>query len=121
MVVAVALVGVVQAPVDQVVDMASVRHLLVAAAGLVDVAAAVMGGVAALRVQLVDAEAVLVYVVAVRMVQVAVMEKVDVAIVDHLRVAAARSVDVLMGVVDMGFVAHGRDGTPPAPPAPSRW
>ena len=121
MVVAVALVGVVQATVDQVVHVVAVGHLVVAAALAVDVGAAVMRSVAAVRVELVDRQPVLVDVIAVRMVEVPVVEEVDVAVVDNLRVAAAGSVDVLVGVVDVALVAHFRDGTPPGRPAPSRW
>ena len=121
MVVAVALVGVVQATVDQVVHVVAVGHLVVAAALAVDVGATVMRSVAAVRVELVDRQPVLVDVIAVRMVEVPVVEEVDVAVVDNLRVAAAGSVDVLVGVVDVALVAHIRDGTPPGRPAPSRW
>ena len=121
MVVAVALVGVVQATVDQIVHVVAMGHLVVAAALAVDVGAAVMRSVAAVRVELVDRQPVLVDVIAVRMVEVPVVEEVDVAVVDDLRVAAAGAVDVLVGVVDVALVAHVRDGTPLGRPAPSRW
>ena len=121
MVVAVALVGVVQATVDQVVHVVAVGHFVVAAALAVDVGAAVVRSVAAVGVELVDRQPVLVDVIAVRVVEVPVVEEVDMAVVDDLRVAAAGSVDVLVGVVDVTFLAHVRHGTPPARPAPSRW
>lgn len=121
MVVAVALVRVVQAPLDQVVDVVAVGDGVVAAALAVDVVSAVEGLVAAVRMLGIDGEDVLVEVVAVGVVQVTVVEEVDVAVVDDLRVAAAGAVDVLVGVVDVTFLAHVRHGTPPARPAPSRW
>lgn len=121
MVVAVALVGVMQATIDQVVHVVAVGHLVVAAAFAVDVGAAVMRSVAAVGVELVDRQPVLVDVVAVGMVEVAVVEEVDVAVVDDLCVATAGAVDVLVGVVDVAFLAHFRDGTPPGRPTPSRW
>jgi len=120
-VVAVALVGVVQATVDQVVHVVAVGHFVVAAALAVDVGAAVVRSVATVGVELVDREPVLVDVVAVGVVEVAVVEEVDVAVVDDLRVAASGAVDVLVGVVDVTFLAHVRHGTPPGRPAPSRW
>ena len=121
MVVAVALVRVVQATIDQEVDVVAVRHGIVAAALAVEVAAAMVGCVAAVRVQLVHGQPVFVDVVAVGVVQVAVVEEVDVAVVDDLRMAAPGPVDVLVGAVNVAFGAHGRHGTPPAHTAPSRW
>jgi hypothetical protein len=120
-VVAVALVGVVEAPIDQVVHMVAVGNLVVAAALAVDVGAAVMRGVAAIRVELVDRQPVLVDVVAVGVVEVAVVEKVDVAVVDDLRVAAARPVYMLVRIVNVALLAHVPNGKPPGRPAPSRW
>ena len=121
MVVAVTIVRVVQAAVDQVVDVVAVRHGVVAAALAVEVTATVVSSVAAVRVQLVDGKPVLVYVVAVRVVQVAVVEEVDVPVVDDLRMAAPGPVDVVVGVVHVTCVAHGRDRTPPARLVPSSW
>ncbi len=73
MVVAVAVVLVVQMPVDEVVDVVAVRDRLVAAVRPVDVVGGVAGGrmarTAGVRVALVDAEDVIVHVVAVRMAQ----------------------------------------------------
>ncbi len=121
MVVAVALVRVVQAPVDEVVDVVPVGHGVVSAAFAMDVLAALMGGIAAVRVEFVHRQLVLVDVVAVGVVQVAVVKEVDMPVVHDLRVAAAGAVDVVVGVVDVACVAHVRDGTPPERQAPSRW
>jgi hypothetical protein len=120
-VVAVALVRMVEASFDEVVDVVSVGDGVVATALAVNVRPALVGGVAALGVELVDRQRVLVDVIAMRVVEVAVVEEVDVPVVDDLRVPASGAVDVLVGVVGVCACVHGRDGTPPGPAAPSRW
>lgn len=103
MVVAVAVVGVVQMTVDQVVDVVTVRDGFVPAAFTVPVARRVgpagVVGRAVGRVAAADAQAVLVHVVRVRMVEVPVVQVVDVAVVPKGEVAAAISVDVGVAVV----------------------
>ena len=88
MVVAVALVLVVQVTVDEVVGVVAVGDRLVPAAGTVHVAGVVAGarvaGVAVIRVGRVDREHVVVNVVAVWVVQVPVVEEVDVPLVDEI-------------------------------------
>ena len=104
-VVAVAVVDVVQAAVDQVVHVVAVRHGFVAAAFAVNMAGTGLHGVAAVGVGGVYIEAVFVVVAVVFVVQVAVVDVVDVVAVFDGGVAAAFAVDVL--VVGMGMaVAH---------------
>ena len=105
-VVAVVAVLVVQAAVDDVVDMVTVRHGFVAAACAVDVAAAGGDGVAAVGVGIVYFEDVLVVVAVVFVVQVAVVQVVDVIAVADGGVAAARAVDMVVVFVGL-TVAHG--------------
>jgi hypothetical protein len=99
-VVAVALVRAVQAPVDEVVDVPPVGDRLVAAvrpvpmAGVVSRVPVVPG--AAVGVLLVDRDHVVVDVVAVRMVQMTVVQEVQVRLVDDRGMPAARAVDVLV-------------------------
>ena len=104
-VVAVAVVDVVQAAVDQVVHVVAVRHGFVAAACAVDVAAAGVYGVAAVGVGFAHFDDVFVVVAVVLVVQMAVVQVVGVAVVADGGVAAACAVD--MGVVFVGVaVAH---------------
>ncbi len=99
MVVAVAVVLVMQVTVDEVVDVVAVRDRLVTAAGPMDVVGGVararVARAAGVRMAFVDAEDVVVHVVAVRVAQVPVLDEVDVALVDDGDMAAARTVDVL--------------------------
>jgi hypothetical protein len=105
-VVAVAVVLMVQMPVDQVVDVVAMRDRLVTAVRPVDVVGGMAGArvarAAAVRMALVDAEDVIVQVIAVRVTQTPVLDEVDVSLVDDGDVAAAGAVDVL------GAVAAGR-------------
>jgi hypothetical protein len=94
-------VRVVEAALDEVIGVFSVRHRLVAAVGTVHVLAAVMRAIAGVRELLVNGKRMLVYVVTVRLVQVAVMDEVNVAVVDDRRVAAAGAVDVVVIFVRM--------------------
>ncbi len=100
MVVAVAVVLVVQVTVDEIVDVVAVRDRVVSAARAVDVIGGVAGawvaGAAAVRVALIDRDHVVVDVVTVRVVQVPVVDEVDVALVDDGGVSAARAVNVLV-------------------------
>ena len=106
MVVAVPVVLVVQMPVDEVVDVVAVGDRLVPAVRAVHVVGRVAGagmpGAAAVGVALVDAEDVIVHVIAVRMAQAPVLDEVDVPLVDDGDVAAAGAVDVV------GLARHAR-------------
>jgi hypothetical protein len=99
-VVAVAVVLMVQVVADEVVEVIAVRDRLVPAAGAVDVAGVVAGaGVAAgagVRVLGVHRDDVVVHVPAVGVVQVAVVEEVEVALVHDRLVPAAGPVHVLV-------------------------
>ena len=106
-VVAVAVVRVMQVAVHEIVNVIAVRHGLVTAAGAVDVsrcvaAAAVVGG-AGIGVGGADGDAVFIHMVVVRMVQMAVVQIVDVAVMPDGGVAATRAVPVrVVGVVRLG-------------------
>jgi hypothetical protein len=88
-----AVVGSVQPPLDQVVDVITVRHGVVPAIRAVGVL-----GFAADRIRvvpgmlLIDRDHVLVDVLLMWVVQMAVMKVVDVIVVTNGRVAATRSV-----------------------------
>ena len=98
-VVAVALVGVVQVAVDEVVDVIAVRHRLVAAARAVHVAAVVAGGRLGVSVGVLSRHLVrvLLDLGAVLVLQVALVQVVDVVTMLDGGVAAAGA--VLVGVV----------------------
>jgi hypothetical protein len=100
-VVAVVAVGMVQAAVDQVIDMVAVRHFFVAAT-LVLAVTRRRGTM--VRVRRVHGQSVFVIMVIVRGVQTAIVQVIDVAVMLDARVAAVLAVDVLMISVD--FVAH---------------
>ncbi|GAB3741084.1 hypothetical protein GCM10028794_26440 [Silanimonas algicola] len=110
MVVAMPPMRMVQVTVDKVVDMVAMRHGLMAAAGAMHMVggmpAAGMASGAGRGVLRIDADRMLIDVVAVHMVQVAVVQVVHVAVVLDRRVAAARAVDV--GMVRVGGAGHGR-------------
>ena len=111
MVIAVVAVGVMQAAIDDVVDVIAVGYGFVAATGTVDMAGlmafAGLAGGAAVGVGLVDGQGVLVNVVTVWVVQVAVMHIVHVIAVADGRVAAAGAMGVIMVfVVGQFAVAH---------------
>jgi hypothetical protein len=123
-VVAVVLVRAVQAPVDEIVDVLTVRDRFVAAArsmpmaGVVPRVPVVPG--TAVGVPLVDRDHVVVDVVAVRMMQMTVVQEVQVRLVDDRGMPAARPVDVLVPtLVDvMVGCAHVPNGTRDAGAAP---
>lgn len=107
MVVAVAVVRVVQATVDEIVDVIAVWNGLVAAAGAMDVTGANGVRRAAHRVGGVDRNRVLVDVITVHVMQMTVMQIIDVALMAHSRVSASRTMLVRMvGVVLFGTSRH---------------
>jgi hypothetical protein len=108
-VVAVIVMGVVEAAVDEVVAVVAVRYGVVPAPGTVCVPVLVAArGVRVLReVVSSDREPVLVDVVFVRVVETAVVQVVDVALMAHGHMAAARPVVVVVIRVDGMVIAHG--------------
>ena len=112
MVVAVVLVRVVQAPVDEVVSVIVVRDGLVPAAGTVDVTGGIVVGGVSVPVGMlaVDCDGVLVDVVVVRTVEVPVVQVVDVPVVSHGGVATAGTMLMVVLLVDRMF-GHVQDGT----------
>jgi hypothetical protein len=116
-IVAVALVRVVEVAVDEEVDMVAVRNHLVPAPGTVlvgrVVAGAVVIGGAIGGVHTANLNRVLVDMVAVGVVQVAVVQVVDVARVHDGGVSALRPVSVVVTLVHL--VSFHRDRSPSAP------
>ena len=104
MVVAVVSVLVMQAAVDDVVDVIAVRYGFMAATFAVNVAVAGVNRMATVRIGFIDAQGVLVVVAVVFMVQVAVVQIIDVAFVLDGSVAAVCAVNVVMMFV--GFTGH---------------
>lgn len=108
MVIAVALVLVVQMAVHQVINVVAVGHRLVAAAGAVAmvsaVASACVAAGALVRIAFGHGNDVLVHVVAVGVVQVAVVQVIRMALVANGLVAAAGAVPVV--VVGVLITAH---------------
>jgi hypothetical protein len=132
MVVAVALVRVVEPPVDQIVDMVAVRYRRMAAVGPVHVAGWVAAGLrhrsAAVGMVGIDGDHMLVDVPAVRVVEMAVVEVVDVALVPHLRVSTVGPMLMIVVVVPLAVASAHRARSlfrgaaaagAPAIPAPS--
>jgi len=103
-VVAVAVVGVMEVALDQVIDVIPVRHARVSAAGAVDVVGGVAGAAmvrrALRRVGRVDGDRVFIDVIAVDVVQVSIVEIVDVAGVLDRDVAAVGTVHMVVALVD---------------------
>jgi len=95
-----ALMRVVQMPIHEIIDMAAVRHSLVAAAGSVNVPGFVpparVAGRAGIRVLRGYVQSALVHMIAVHRVQAAVVKVVDVISVADGGVAAPLAVDVHM-------------------------
>jgi hypothetical protein len=108
-IVAVTTVGMVEVAVDEIVDVVSMGHGIVPAAGPVGVArvvgAAGVGRGARAGVGAVHRDGALVDVPVVGVVQVAVVQVVDVVAVFHRLVAAARAVGVVVGLVGL-MLAH---------------
>jgi hypothetical protein len=94
---------VMQAPVDQIVDVVAVRHRFVSAAGAVHVTRLVVGaavlGIAAVGVAVGDLDHVLVDVICMQVVKVPVVQVVDVVAVLDGDMAAPGT--MLVGVVVM--------------------
>src|SRR5258708_1573195 len=104
-------VRMMQVPVHQIVNVVAMRDRLVPATGAMLVgalylrrAAGWIGGV--------DADGMLVDVIAMHVVQMAVMQIVDVAVMADRDVAAIRA--VLMGVVRMGLLGASRHWVSPS-------
>ena len=100
MVVAVAVVGMVEVAVDEVVDVIPMRHRRVAAAGAMHMTWRMPGTPvrrgAVSGVVLVHIDDMLVDVILVGVVEVAVVEVVDVIVVLDRQMSAVRSVDMRM-------------------------
>jgi hypothetical protein len=106
-VVAVITVRVVQAAVDNVVDMVAVRHRLVPTAWTMDVDFVVLDRLTTLGVLCVYFKTVLIVVIAVFMVHVSVMQVVGVIAVLDLGMTAVRAVLVVVMRMDLAFfISH---------------
>ena len=95
---------VMQAAVDDVVDVIAVRYGFMAATFAVNVAVAGVNRMAAVRVGFIDVQGMLVVVAVLFMVQVAVVQIIDVTFVFDGSVAAVCAVNVVMMFV--GFTGH---------------
>jgi hypothetical protein len=104
MIVAMVAMRMVQAAIDEVIDVVAVRHRLVAAAGTVLVAFAADFRGAANGVVGSDRDDVLVDVIAVREFEVTVVEIVDVVAMADRHMAAVRA--MLMGLAGVGGTGH---------------
>ena len=104
MIVAVVAVLMMQAAVDDVVDVITVRYGFMAATFAVNVAVAGVNRMAAVRVGFIDTQGMLIIVAVVFMVQVAVVQIIDVAFMLDGSVAAVCAVNVVMMFV--GFTGH---------------
>jgi len=112
-IVAVAVVDMVQAAVYQVVDVVAVGHGFMAAIRAVNVVGGVAGTLAMgalVGIGGADVDDVLIHVIAMHVVQVAVMEIVDVPVMLDGGVTAIRPMLVaVIGVMLVGAGAHGAD------------
>ena len=108
-IVAVIAVGMMEVPVDQVIDVVAVRNCRVAAVGTVLVPlvvfAASMLGRACGRIGRADGQLVFFNLPAIHMVQVPIMQVINMVVVQDPRVSAVRSVLVLVSFVMSG---HGQ-------------
>ena len=97
-------------PVHEIVDMVSVRYLLVTTVGSVNVAGFVCAAIVFRRAPVgvfrSSRDLVVVHMVVVRVVQMPIVKIVGMAIVLHSGVAASCSVDVLMVLVFGTVVGH---------------
>ena len=93
-----------QAAVDDVVDVITVRYGFMAATFAVNVAVAGVNRMAAVRIGFIDTQSMLVVVAVVLMVQVPVVQIIDVAFMFDGSVAAVCAVNVVMMFV--GFTGH---------------
>jgi hypothetical protein len=111
-IIAVAIMRVMQVAFDQIIGVVAVRHRFVAAAGTVHMAGhmagAAMIGRAIFRIGRGDLDHVFVDVIAVCMVQMSVMQVVHVIAVAYGGMAAPRLVPVrVIGVPRLGAIGHG--------------
>jgi hypothetical protein len=100
-VVAVVAVRMMQAAIDQVIEMIAVRHLFVSATLVLALARRRRTVVRVCRAY---RQNVLIIMAFVCRVQTAIVQKIDVAVMPNARMPAVLAVDVLVMVVD--FVAH---------------
>lgn len=105
MIVAVAIVHMMQPAIDQKIDMIAMRHRLVPATGTVDMATCRRRD-AAIRVGDADGDHMFIDMIAVHMVQMAVVQIINMAIMLHGGVAAAGT--MLVGVIGVGVAGHGQ-------------
>jgi hypothetical protein len=106
-IVAMIAMGMMQMPVHQIVDVVAMRDRLVPTARAVLVGALYFRRAAG-RIARVDADDMLIHVVAMHVMQMAVMQIVDVAVMAHRDVTAVRA--VLMRVVGMVLLAASGHG-----------
>ena len=103
MIVAVAIVGMMQMAVYQVIRVIAVRNPLVTALGTMNMiglmSGAIVLGRAAIRIIAAGRDLVIVGVVGVRVVHVAIVKIVSVSVVTHRRMPAIRTVRVSMSFV----------------------
>ncbi len=108
MIVAMFVVLAVNVPLDDVVDMTLMRNRDVFATDAVLVLRLV--GIAAMtrvaRLQIARAELVFVEVIAVRVMQMAIVRVIDVIVVPDGHVAACRTVNVFVEIVNVFFCVH---------------
>jgi hypothetical protein len=104
-IVAMACVHMVQAAIDQIIDMIAVRHRFMAAAGAVDMGAGRRRG-AAIGIGGRNRDHMFINMIAMRVMQVAIMQIIDMAIMVHGGVAAAWPMH--MGMAGVGVVAGHR-------------
>ena len=100
------IVHMVQVAIDQIIDMITVRHRFVAAAGAVHMAACQIGN-AAIGIGRGYGHHMFIDMIAVRVMQMAIMQIIDMAIMAHGGVAAARPMH--MGMAGVGVGAAHRD------------
>jgi hypothetical protein len=116
MVIAMAIMRVMQVIADEIVDVVSVGHGFMTAARPVDVirsmSATMMVGRAARGIVGADFQHVLIHMIAVHMMQMAIVQIVDMIAVSHSRMAAARAVNVGVAVM-MRLIAGGHWGGAP--------
>ena len=94
-VIAVTVVHVVQASIDDVVDMIAVRDRFMTAVRPMNVACAVVYRCATVRIGVADLDHVFVVMITVRVVQVAVVDVIDMTVMLDGGVSAVRSVYVI--------------------------
>jgi hypothetical protein len=99
-IIAMIAVGMMQASIDQIVDMIPMRHRLMTAAGpmpmLGIMSAGTMLWAAAIRIGVGHLDHVLIDTPVMRMMEMAMVQIIDVAVVANRNVATARPVDVPM-------------------------